>query len=105
VIISGQERAGRTPTSDTSGDLPMSWRRPRWAVTLDAAVIGALAAFGGQATVGSRTVSVSLGGTTYRETGVDSPEDLVAEADAALYQAKESGRNRLVMLEARGAAA
>jgi len=50
-------------------------------------------------------VSVSLGGTTYRETGVDSPEDLVAEADAALYQAKESGRNRLVMLEARGAAA
>ena len=45
MIISGQERAGRTPTSDTSGDLPRSWRRPRWAVTLDAAVIGALAAF------------------------------------------------------------
>lgn len=43
------------------------------------------------------TVAVSLGGTTYRETGVESAEALVAEADAALYQAKASGRDRLVM--------
>lgn len=51
------------------------------------------------------TVSVSLGGTTYRETGVDSPEALVAEADDALYRAKETGRDRLVMADRVEAAA
>jgi len=50
-------------------------------------------------------VSVSLGGTTYRETGIDSPDALVAEADNALYRAKASGRDRLVMWDANLAAA
>ncbi len=43
----------------------------------------------------SIAVTVSLGGTTYRESGSSSPEQLVAEADAALYEAKAAGRDRL----------
>lgn len=43
------------------------------------------------------TISVSLGGTTYRETGVESPEALLAQPDEALYLAKRAGRDRLVM--------
>ena len=41
-------------------------------------------------------VTVSVGGATYRE-GTDSPDSLVATADRALYEAKESGRDRLVV--------
>ncbi len=41
-------------------------------------------------------VTVSLGGATYRDTSV-SMDALVALADAALYDAKEGGRNRLVV--------
>lgn len=51
------------------------------------------------------TISVSLGGTTYRETGIESPEALLAEADDALYRAKEAGRDRLLMWDATEAAA
>lgn len=51
------------------------------------------------------TVAVSLGGTTYRDTGVESAEALVAEADGALYRAKASGRDRLVMWDSDAAAA
>ena len=41
-------------------------------------------------------VSISVGGATYRD-AVDSPESLIAKVDAALYEAKASGRNRLVI--------
>jgi len=41
-------------------------------------------------------VTVSVGGATYRD-ATDAPEVLIALADAALYDAKGSGRNRLVM--------
>ena len=41
-------------------------------------------------------VTVSLGGATYRDATTESPDGLVAQADAALYQAKTSGRDRLV---------
>lgn len=41
-------------------------------------------------------VTVSVGGATYQG-AVDSPEMLIAKVDAALYDAKETGRNRLVM--------
>jgi len=40
-------------------------------------------------------VTVSLGGTTYRDIGTGSPEEVLARADAALYDAKADGRNRL----------
>jgi two-component system cell cycle response regulator len=43
----------------------------------------------------SIAVTVSLGGTTYRDSGSSSPEQLVAQADAALYEAKAAGRDRL----------
>ena len=42
-------------------------------------------------------VSVSLGGTTYRDIGTNSPEEMLARADAALYEAKADGRNRLAV--------
>lgn len=41
-------------------------------------------------------VTVSIGGTTYRDVSTDSPDDLVAQADLALYEAKSAGRDRLV---------
>ena len=36
---------------------------------------------------------MSLGGTTYRDIGTTSPEEMLARADAALYEAKRGGRN------------
>lgn len=41
-------------------------------------------------------VTVSLGGATYRDAST-SPDALVALADGALYDAKEAGRDRLVV--------
>lgn len=42
-------------------------------------------------------VTVSVGATTNRSRGADSPDGLVAVADGALYAAKEAGRDRLVL--------
>ena len=42
-------------------------------------------------------VTVSLGGTTYRDSGTSSPEQMLAEVDAALYEAKAAGRDRLLV--------
>jgi len=42
-------------------------------------------------------VTVSLGGTTYRDSETNSPEQLVAQADSALYEAKAAGRDRLLV--------
>ncbi len=42
-------------------------------------------------------VTVSLGGTTYRDSGSSSPEQLLAQADATLYEAKAAGRDRLLV--------
>jgi diguanylate cyclase (GGDEF)-like protein len=42
-------------------------------------------------------VTVSLGGTTYHDSGSSSPESLVAQAGAALYEAKAAGRDRLLI--------
>jgi diguanylate cyclase (GGDEF)-like protein len=41
-------------------------------------------------------VTISVGGATYQD-AVDSPETLIAKVDVALYDAKGSGRNRLVI--------
>ncbi len=50
-------------------------------------------------TDGSRTIraTVSLGGAAYPTQNVEKEEQLVQLADAALYRAKESGRNKLVL--------
>jgi two-component system cell cycle response regulator len=42
-------------------------------------------------------VTVSLGGTTYRDSGSSSPEQMLAQADATLYEAKAAGRDRLLV--------
>jgi two-component system cell cycle response regulator len=42
------------------------------------------------------SVTVSLGGATYRDT-IDSTESLIAAVDAAMYEAKGAGRNRVVL--------
>jgi len=39
-------------------------------------------------------LSASLGVTSYRE-DIKSPQDMIEEADVALYRAKNSGRNRV----------
>jgi diguanylate cyclase (GGDEF)-like protein len=45
---------------------------------------------------GKIRVTVSIGVASLRGGGVDSPDALMRSADAALYQAKHSGRNRVV---------
>lgn len=44
---------------------------------------------------GSKQITVSIGVAGFREHG-DAPESIIASADAALYQAKRRGRNRVV---------
>ncbi|HEU5072609.1 MAG TPA: GGDEF domain-containing protein, partial [Polyangiaceae bacterium] len=44
---------------------------------------------------GSTRVSISLGVAAYPEQGAVQIEDLIHEADVALYQAKTGGRNQV----------
>lgn len=49
-----------------------------------------------QQDLGQGTLTVSIGLAEYPDGG-DSPEELIASADAAMYQAKSSGRNQVVI--------
>jgi diguanylate cyclase (GGDEF)-like protein len=49
-------------------------------------------------------VTVSLGCYSFVPTGRDSMEVFIQRADAALYQAKHSGRNRCAVLSMEGGA-
>ncbi len=42
-------------------------------------------------------VTVSAGGSTYSSRTTESAEGLVAQADAALYEAKAAGRDRVMI--------
>ena len=42
-------------------------------------------------------ITVSLGVSGHCRTSIDSPEQLIEQADAALYRAKAEGRNRLAV--------
>lgn len=48
-------------------------------------------------TVDGMKVTASLGVATFPQVVVDTPADLIERADAALYRAKETGRNRVVV--------
>ncbi len=63
------------------------------AETFRNAVSNSSADWNGMALAG---ITVSIGLATYPELG-DTPEMLMAAADAALYEAKRSGRNRVVV--------
>jgi two-component system cell cycle response regulator len=54
---------------------------------------------------GAQSVTVSLGGACLPDTPADSPEQLLAAADEALYTSKNSGRNKLSMHPGRANAA
>jgi diguanylate cyclase (GGDEF)-like protein len=47
----------------------------------------------------SVTITISVGVATFPEHGKDA-ESLINSADAALYEAKEKGRNRVVLADA-----
>jgi two-component system cell cycle response regulator len=72
-------------------DLPNQAERVRRSVTDEAFETDA----------GSLPVSISIGATTLRADGTDlSVEQVVKEADVALYQAKADGRNRVCLADA-----
>ena len=77
-------------------------------VVLPAAALGEAAAIGERIRqrvqahpfrVGSEdvAVTVSLGVAGHTRASMDSPEQLIEQADAALYRAKAEGRNRLAV--------
>jgi GGDEF domain-containing protein len=44
-------------------------------------------------------VTVSLGGTVFGNAATSSPEQMVARADSALYEAKAAGRDHLFVTQ------
>ncbi len=45
-------------------------------------------------------VTISIGGVSFPNAGVDDLDDLIRKADAAMYSAKKAGRNRLTLVDA-----
>ncbi|MFP4564849.1 MAG: GGDEF domain-containing protein, partial [Spirochaetia bacterium] len=46
---------------------------------------------------GTISITVSIGGKTVRDPSTTTPDELVRQADEALYLAKETGRNRVIL--------
>lgn len=84
--VGGEEFALLLPGTDRSGALRVADRVHAEVAKLPVASVGLAA--------GAVTVSIGLTGTMGAVSEAEAPADLYERADAALYEAKESGRNR-----------
>ena len=107
--------AERVQSELRPGDTLARWGGEEFVVLLPATALGEAALIGERIRRRVETdpfiargvavaITVSLGLSGHRRAGIESPEQLIEQADAALYRAKAAGRNRLIVHPAFAAA-